>query len=57
MCPRSSDTFYIVTFYIKWVITSWTPSSKKEERDNPEKTFYGKLIYKLGQDFLDIHTV
>ena len=26
MCPRSSDPFYIVSYYIKWVITSWTHS-------------------------------
>ena len=24
--PRSSDPFYIVTYYIKWVTTSWTYS-------------------------------
>ena len=24
ICPRSSDPFYIVTFNIKWVTTSWT---------------------------------
>ena len=24
MCPRSSDPFHIVTYYIKWVPTSWT---------------------------------
>ena len=23
VCPRSSDTFYMVTYYIKWVTTSW----------------------------------
>ena len=22
ICPRSSDPFYVVTYYIKWVITS-----------------------------------
>ena len=22
VCPRSSDPFYVVTYYIKWVITS-----------------------------------
>ena len=27
MCPRSSDPFYIVSYYIKWVTTSWTHSS------------------------------
>ena len=24
ICPRSLDPFYIVSFYIKWVKTSWT---------------------------------
>ena len=26
VCPRSSDPFYVVTCYIKWVTTSWTDS-------------------------------
>ena len=26
MCPRSSNPFYIVSYYIKWVTTSWTHS-------------------------------
>ena len=24
MCPKSSDPIYVVTYYIKWVTTSWT---------------------------------
>ena len=24
VCPKSSVPFYIVTYYIKWVTTSWT---------------------------------
>ena len=24
ICPRSSDPFYALTYYIKWVTTSWT---------------------------------
>ena len=24
VCPRGSDPFFVVTYYIKWVITSWT---------------------------------
>ena len=24
VCPRSSGLFYIVTYYIKWITTSWT---------------------------------
>ena len=26
ICPRSSDPFYVVCYYIKWVTTSWTHS-------------------------------
>ena len=26
ICPRSSAPFYIVSYYIKWVTTSWTHS-------------------------------
>ena len=27
VCPGSSDPFYVVTYYIKWVTTSWTYSN------------------------------
>ena len=27
ICPRSSDPFYIVIYYIKWVTSSWTNST------------------------------
>ena len=26
VCPRSSYPFYVVSYYIKWVTTSWTDS-------------------------------
>ena len=26
VCPRSLDPFYILSYYIKWVTTSWTHS-------------------------------
>ena len=29
ICPRSSDPFYIVSYYIKLVTTSWTYSAIK----------------------------
>ena len=29
ICPRSSDPFHIVTYYMKWVTTSWTYSISK----------------------------
>ena len=28
ICTRSSDTIYVVTYYIKWVTNSWTDSNK-----------------------------
>jgi len=24
VCPRRSDPFYVVTYFIKWLTTSWT---------------------------------
>ena len=27
ICPRSSDPIYILSYYIKWVTTSWTQSN------------------------------
>ena len=27
VCPGKWDPFYVVTYYIKWVITSWTYSN------------------------------
>ena len=27
ICPRSRDSFYIVSYYIKWITTSWTHST------------------------------
>ena len=37
VCPGSNDLFYIVTYYIKWVTTSWTYSTLKDKRI-PEPT-------------------
>ena len=30
VCPRSSDPFYIVISYIKWVTTYWTDGRRKK---------------------------
>ena len=27
VCPRSSDPFHVVTYYIQWANTSWTDGS------------------------------
>ena len=43
VCPRSSDPFTIVSYYMKWVTTSWT-YSKQSPGDNslyaPNQHFY-----------------
>ena len=31
ICPGSSDPFYIVSYYIRWVTTSWTHSNSGQE--------------------------
>ena len=30
VCPRSSDPFYIVIYYKKWVTTSWTDGNSMQ---------------------------
>ena len=32
VCPRRSDPFYVVTYYIKWVTTSWTYTTKGSQK-------------------------
>ena len=43
VCPRSSDPFYIVTYYIKWVTTSWTDGSCSQRI--PDSVALQPLIY------------
>ena len=40
-CPRSSDPFHIVTYYIKWVTTSWTHRT-------------AKVVYTIGDSIISI---
>ena len=37
ICPASSDPFYIVSYYIKWVTTSWTHSMYFQSSDCESK--------------------
>ena len=39
ICPGSSDPFYIVANYIKWVTTPWTYSSIQFYIASAEKTY------------------
>ena len=32
VCPISSYPFYIVTYYIRWVTTSWTDGKKQTNK-------------------------
>ena len=42
VCPRSSHPFHIVSYYMKWVTTSWTYSIYKQ----------GHSVYKPAQNLL-----
>ena len=35
--PRSSDPYYIVKYYIKWVTTSWTDRALKKKNNDKIK--------------------
>ena len=34
VCPRSNDPFYIVSYYIRWLTTSWTDGIVKTMSNN-----------------------
>ena len=53
VCPRSSDPFYILTCYMKWVTTSWTHSIFRPE--HPKSVlFYEQSSYMM---LAVLHTV
>ena len=45
VCPRSSDPFYIVSYYIKWVTTSWSYSMFNYQKGY----WYNLLLWGLGK--------
>ena len=49
VCPRSSDPFYIKSYNIKRVTTSWTYSNYHGPRSG-DPILYCKLIYKFGHE-------
>ena len=48
VCPESSDPFYKITYYIKWVVTSWTYGTYTYYK----YLFYLRCIFCLGQVYL-----
>ena len=44
VCPRSSDPFYVVTYYIKLVTTSWTHSICKQDKILDPEAEIGQII-------------
>ena len=44
ICQRSSDPFYLVSYYIKWVTTSWTHSSTTEFENDANRPSCLKII-------------
>ena len=55
MCPRSSDQFYIVSYYIKWATTSWTHSMCPPVR-SPESTARERCLALYWRQTHIIHT-
>ena len=49
VCPSSSDPFYLVSYYVKWVTTSWTYGRNI--------TFSASsLMWSLGMNSTHFHT-
>ena len=48
VCPRSSDPFYVVTYYTEWVTTSWTYSMYRN-------TGFSEIDIKLFATALDLN--
>ena len=47
ICPRSSDPSNIVTYYIKWVTTSWTDSILFSGRQKTSQTLLRSLEHQI----------
>ena len=45
VCPTSSDPFYIVSYYIRWVTTSWTYSTSTCMSNLDDKCFFFSTKY------------
>ena len=53
ICLGSSDPFYIVTYYIKWVTTSWTYSRMVYNNNkNGEGTEWGHYINECSEEWI-----
>ena len=37
ICPGSSDPIYVITYYVKWVTSSWTHSSLRDHERLSQK--------------------
>ena len=48
---RSTYPFYIVTYYMKWVTTFWTHSSKNNRQSNFLGTFFCMVKYSKISEF------
>ena len=57
VCPRISDPFYIVSYYIKWVPTFWTdsriPFENIHANPNPQKV----SLLNLNPNHIDVNQI
>ena len=57
MCPKSNHPFYIVSYYITWVITSWTYSTYIEANNSREAEFDLVIMkYQIFANFITMLT-
>ena len=48
VCPGSSDPFYIVSYYIKWVTNSWTHSTYLFKKPDSDPFPGGEAIFVIN---------
>ena len=58
VCPGSSDPFYIVTYYIEWVTTSWTYSilvfSRRKKQADSTYQLHLQYMNSMYQEILKL---
>ena len=57
VCPGGNDSFYIVSYYIKWVTTSWTYSIIEKIHHVDKKVFFLTFTYEPGSEGVKIDKI
>ena len=57
VCPRSLDPFYMVSYYMKWLTTSWTHSTTRGRILDPDFTGEAAPLELSGNIFSDFFSI